>query len=177
MINRIENTTHLEAIMTIAVKKWTVKEVGSAVRIWNQIVEEGKAFPQTNLLTYEEGEAFFAKQDYTGIAYDTESGAIVGLYILHPNNVGRCGHIANTSYAVDREVRGQHIGRLLVEDSIAQARDLGYGIIQLNAVVATNQAALKLYKDIGFKQLGTIERGFRMDDGHYEAIIPHVYYL
>ena len=78
MINRIENTTHLEAIMTIAVKKWTVKEVGSAVRIWNQIVEEGKAFPQTNLLTYEEGKAFFAKQDYTGIAYDTESGAIVG---------------------------------------------------------------------------------------------------
>lgn len=163
--------------MTVEVRKWKEKEVGSMVRIWNQIVAEGNAFPQTNLLSYEEGRAFFAKQDYTGIAADIESGAIVGLYILHPNNVGRCGHIANTSYAVDRERRGQHIGRLLVEDSIAQARDLGYGLIQLNAVVATNQAALKLYRDIGFKPLGTIERGFRMDDGHYEAIVPHVYYL
>lgn len=163
--------------MTIAVRKWREKEVGSAVRIWNQIVEEGNAFPQTKFLSYEEGKAFFAMQDYTGIAYDTESGLIVGLYILHPNNVGRCGHIANTSYAVDRARRGQHIGRLLVEDSITQARELGYGLIELNAVVATNAAALKLYRDIGFKPLGTIERGFRMDDGHYEAIVPHVYYL
>lgn len=163
--------------MTVEVRKWKEKEVGSMVRIWNQIVAEGNAFPQTNLLSYEEGHDFFTKQDYTGIAVNIENGAIVGLYILHPNNVGRCGHIANTSYAVDREHRGQHIGRKLVEDSITQARDLGYGIIQLNAVVATNRTALKLYQDIGFKPLGTIERGFRMDDGHYEAIVPHVYYL
>ena len=24
---------------------------------------------------------------------------VLGLYILHPNNIGRCGHIANASYA------------------------------------------------------------------------------
>ena len=34
------------------------------------------------------------------LAEDPEMGCIVGLYILHPNNVGRCGHIANASYAV-----------------------------------------------------------------------------
>jgi GNAT superfamily N-acetyltransferase len=163
--------------MTIKIKQWNEKAVGGMVRIWNQVVAEGNAFPQTNLLSYEEGKTFFAAQDYTGIAYEEETSGVVGLYILHPNNVGRCGHIANTSYAVDRSLRGQHIGRLLVEDSIVQARDLGYGIIQLNAVVATNKTALKLYQDIGFKPLGKIEGGFRMDDGHYETIVPHVYYL
>ena len=29
-----------------------------------------------------------------------ENDEIVGLYILHPNNIGRCGHICNASYAV-----------------------------------------------------------------------------
>ena len=31
-------------------------------------------------------------------------------YILHPNNIGRCGHIANASYAVSSKSRGLHIG-------------------------------------------------------------------
>lgn len=35
-----------------------------------------------------------------------EDGYILGLYILHPNNVGRCGHICNASYAVSSEIRG-----------------------------------------------------------------------
>lgn len=39
-----------------------------------------------------------------------EDGKIYGLYILHPNNVGRCGHICNASYAVSSDARGRHIG-------------------------------------------------------------------
>ena len=39
-----------------------------------------------------------------------EDGKIFGLYILHPNNVGRCGHICNASYAVSSDARGRHIG-------------------------------------------------------------------
>ncbi len=31
------------------------------------------------------------------MAEDTDTGCIYGLYILHPNNVGRCGHICNAS--------------------------------------------------------------------------------
>ena len=38
---------------------------------------------------------------------------------------------------------------------------------------ATNYPALKLYRKMGFKQLGTIPGGFRMKDGRYEDIIIH----
>ena len=34
------------------------------------------------------GHAFFTEQTYTGVAYDAATGELVGLYILHPNNVG-----------------------------------------------------------------------------------------
>lgn len=68
---------------------------------------------------------------------------------MHPNNVGRCGHICNASYAVNSKCRGLHIGEKLVTDCLLQA------------------------KELGFKQLGTIPHGFRMKDGTYENICPY----
>ena len=116
-------------------------------------------------------------QTYTGIAVNIDNNEIVGLYILHPNNVGRCGHICNASYAVRREVRGEHIGEKLVLDCLAQAKVKGFRVMQFNAVVANNTHALHLYERIGFTRLGMIPQGFKMPDGHYEDIIPYYYVL
>ena len=84
-----------------------------------------------------------------------------------------CGHIANASYAVKSDIRGEHIGEKLVLDCLKQGSLLGFRILQFNAVVATNSHALHLYERLGFTQLGKIPQGFRMKDGHYEDIIPH----
>lgn len=162
--------------MSIQVKKYSKDDIADAISIWNEVVETGDAFPQTELLNCESGHEFFTSQSFTGIAYD-EDNNIVGLYILHPNNVGRCGHICNASYAVKSDLRGRHIGETLVRDCIKKAKELGFGILQFNAVVSTNERALKLYKKLGFVQLGTIPKGFLMKDGHYEDIIPHYYEL
>lgn len=142
-----------------------------AVDIWNEVVEEGVAFPQLEPLTLESGWEFFQSQTLTSVAID--EGKVVGLYILHPNNVGRCGHICNASYAVDSKQRGKHIGEALVKDCLVQAKKVGYRILQFNAVVASNKRALSLYKKIGFKPLGVIPKGFLLKDGSYEDIIPH----
>lgn len=147
------------------------------VRIWNEVVEEGVAFPQEELLTQETGEAFFQEQTYSAVAEEKESGKIYGLYILHPNNVGRCGHICNASYAVSRESRGLHIGEQLVKDCLEQGKKHGFGVLQFNAVVATNVHARHLYERLGFTQLGVIPGGFHMKDGHYEDICPYYHVL
>ena len=97
----------------------------------------------------------------------------MGLYILHPNNVGRCAHIANASYAVDKRCRGQKIGERLVKHSLSQAARLGFRIMQFNAVVASNEYALRLYQKLGFTPLGVIKNGFRTKDGKFVDIIPH----
>lgn len=159
--------------MKIEIKQYNKEYIAEAIAIWNEIVEEGVAFPQKELLTEESGDGFFASQSFTGIAYDSENGKIIGLYILHPNNVGRCGHICNASYAVKSDFRGNHIGETLVKHCMKQAKELGFCILQFNAVVKTNAAALALYKKLGFTQLGVIPNGFLMKDGSYEDIIPH----
>ena len=147
------------------------------VRIWNEVVEDGIAFPQEELLTLETGRDFFAAQTYNAVAEDTDTGAVLGLYILHPNNIGRCGHICNASYAVSRNTRGLHIGEKLVSDCLVQGKLHGFSIMQFNAVVASNIHAKHLYERLGFIPLGTIPKGFRMKDGHYEDICPYYHEL
>lgn len=145
------------------------------VRIWNEVVEEGVAFPQLDFLNEETAKTFFAAQTYCGVA--EEDGKVVGLYILHPNNVGRCGHIANASYAIDSECRGKHIGEKLVSDCLAQAKKAGFRLMQFNAVVENNIHARHLYERLGFVQAGTIPKGFLMKDGTYQNICLYYYEL
>ena len=107
------------------------------------------------------------------MAEDADTGRIYGLYILHPNNVGRCGHICNASFAVSSKSRGLHIGERLVSDCLVQGKRHGFRVLQFNAVVANNIHARHLYERLGFVQMGTIPEGFRMKDGHYEDICPY----
>ncbi len=65
------------------------------------------------------------------------------------------------------------IGEKLVLDCIEQGREQGFSVLQFNAVVATNIHARHLYERLGFTQLGTIQKGFRMKDEYYEDICPY----
>ena len=157
--------------MDIQIREYTSDDVDAVMQIWNQVVEDGVAFPQENKLTKEEADAFFRRQTYTGVAEDNNSKEIAGIYILHPNNVGRCGHICNASYAVRKDIRGEHIGEQLVKDCLRVAHEKGFRILQFNAVVANNIHAIHLYERLGFIRIGTVAGGFHMPDGTYEDII------
>ncbi len=157
------------------IRSYQEQDIPAMVRIWNEVVEEGVAFPQLEGLDAESGSAFFAAQTHCGVA--EEEGNVVGLYILHPNNIGRCGHIANASYAVDSRCRGRHLGEKLVTDCLIQAKAHGFKLMQFNAVVENNIHARHLYERLGFTQLGTIPGGFRMKDGSYQNICLYYYEL
>lgn len=156
--------------MRVKIRAYDKSNVPAMTQIWNEVVRDGEAFPQTEPLSEREAEQFFAAQTYCAVAYD-DSGSILGLYILHPNNVGRCGHIGNASYAVSSSARGKHIGRALAEDSLIKAKEHGFRLMQFNAVVAANIRAQKLYESLGFVKLGVIPEGFLMKDGRYEDIV------
>ena len=158
--------------MSYSVVPVTPETTPAAVAIWNQVVEDGVAFPQTEPLTLAEGEAFFAEQTLTAVAVEESSGDVLGMYILHPHNIGRCGHLANARYAVARPARGRGVGEALVRDSLRQAKAFGFTVKVFNAVVATNHVALHLYEKVGFTRLGVIPKGFRLPDGSYADIVP-----
>ena len=161
--------------MSVIVRKMEKTDLKKAMNIWNEVVFEGVAFPQEEPLTIDGGEAFFNAQTYVAVAENAETGEVLGLYILHPNNVGRCGHIANASYCVSSAARGQGVGESLVKDCLQKAREHGFKILQFNAVVETNERARKLYEKLGFNLLGVIPGGFRLKNGKFENIC--LYYI
>ena len=155
----------------MTIRQFEDRDIEQAREIWNEIVRDGVAFPQLEELDTQSGLDFFHSQSFTGVC--EENGELLGLYILHPNNVGRCGHICNASYAVASRARGRGVGEALVLHCLKTAKELGFRIMQFNAVVSNNTTALRLYAKLGFTQLGVIAGGFLMKDGSYQDIIPH----
>ena len=162
------------AAPAVAVRPWEPADLDAMTAIWNEVVREGRAFPQTDELPgADAAAAFFGAQTRAAVAADA-SGAVLGLYVLHPNNVGRCAHVANASYAVAASARGRGIGRALVADSLAALAPCGFRGLQFNAVVASNAGAIALYESLGFARVGTVPGGFLNPDGAYEDI--HLFY-
>lgn len=161
--------------MQVRIREFAPADIEAMKTIWNQVVAEGQAFPQENFLDRTGAMLFFSEQTYTAVAELNHE--VVGLYILHPNNVGRCGHIGNSSYAVKSDCRGLKIGEKLVLDSLVQAKKYGFKLLQFNAVVKTNIGAIKLYKRLGFKEVGLISGGFRDKEGIYQDIFIFYYDL
>lgn len=163
--------------MNIKLREYKLEDIKEMIAIWNNIVEEGIAFPQLNTLNEVSGLEFFREQTYCAVAEDIQTGEILGLYILHPNNIGRCGHLCNASYAVKPTARGLHIGEKLVKDCIIKGKENGFKILQFNAVVKTNTSARHLYEKLGFVYLGTIPKGFLLKNGKYEDICLYYFEL
>ncbi|MEY2430474.1 MAG: hypothetical protein QOC92_200 [Acidimicrobiaceae bacterium] len=94
--------------------------------------------------------------------------------LLKPNQLGLGDHVANASFMVHPEHTGDGVGRSLAEAVLARARELGYQAMQFNAVVATNEPAIKLWRSLGFEVVGTIPAGFRhATRGPVDLLIMH----
>ena len=123
--------------MELQIRPYTADDIKAMVRIWNEVVEAGDAFPQVTPLTEQNADEFFSAQTVTMVA--DVNGIIFGMYILHPNGIGRCAHIANASFAVASASRGLGLGRKLVENCIETCGKKGFRGLQFNAVVASTR--------------------------------------
>ncbi|GHU07545.1 N-acetyltransferase [Betaproteobacteria bacterium] len=101
-------------------------------------------------------------------------GRIVGMCKLIPNQRDLGAHVANASFMVSPEVRGQGIGAALGRHCLEEARKRGFTAMQFNFVVSTNAGALTLWKKLGFKIVGTLPKAFRhRTQGYVDAYVMH----
>jgi GNAT superfamily N-acetyltransferase len=97
----------------------------------------------------------------------TRAGPIVGTYILRPNQSGGGSHVANAAFMVAPDARGQGIGRAMGEHCLSEARRLGFSAMQFNFVVSTNESAIHLWQELGFKIVGVLPGAFRHPEKGY----------
>ena len=134
-----------------------------AEEIWSlfrEVIEEGASYVFDESTTEEEGLQYWMGEGTTTyVAVDT-SNRVVGAYVLRRNLPGRGAHIANASYIVAPECRGEGIGRALCADSIAEAQRQRYRGIIFNQVVATNVRAVEAWRMMGFDIIGMAPKAF-----------------
>jgi L-amino acid N-acyltransferase YncA len=129
-------------------------------KIFHGVVAAGDTYAIDPDMSREEALAYWSATDtQTYVAEST--GRVVATYILRPNQSGGGSHIANAGFMVAPDARGQGIGRAMGEHCLSEARRLGFRAMQFNFVVSTNESALRLWEDLGFKIVGTLPGAFR----------------
>lgn len=158
--------------MNVDFRSYQPQDLDHLLEIWNDILLEGNAFPGDELYQPQDFAQFLQAQ--SAVTCITVDDKVAGYYILHPNNIGWCSHVANASYAIAKAYRRHGLGAQLVKKSLEQAGELGFKGMQFNAVVTVNKAAIHLYQKLGFQIVGTIPGGYRLKDGAYSDM--HVMY-
>lgn len=140
-------------------------------RIFQNVIAGENTYVNRHDTTKDEAYAkWMAKNVQTFVAEINDK--IVGAYLIKPNQVDLGSHVANASYIVDTNTRGLGVGKSLALHSIAQAKTLGYRAMQFNFVVSANEPAVKLWRSVGFKIIGTIPKAFKHSTlGYVDAYV------
>jgi len=128
--------------------------------ILRAVAEAGDTFCWPRDITEEQARAEWLRPAPNLTLVLRDGDKVVGTSTLHPNHDGPAAHVANASFAVDPRQRGRGMGRRLAEDTMARARAEGYRAIQFNAVVETNEGAVKLWTSLRFRVLATVPEAF-----------------
>ena len=128
-----------------------------------QVVSAGEGYPQPRgPLAVEDFREYWLEHK-SAVIVARHEGRLIGSYYLKPNFPGRAAHIANAGYIVVPDLRGGGIGTALVEDSMDEARRLGFDALQFNLVFASNPAR-RLYERLGFQVIGRIPEAVDGED-------------
>jgi len=134
--------------------------------IFREVIAAGETYPLERNISRRDAMAYWF-QPGACVWVAEKEGQIVGSYSLHPNQRGGGAHVANAAFIVASEARGQGIGRALGEHCLSEARRLGYRAMQFNFVISTNQAAVKLWQDLGMKIVATLPGAFQHPEKGY----------
>jgi L-amino acid N-acyltransferase YncA len=131
--------------------------------IWNifhAVVAPGDTYAFDPRISREDALAYWFRKD-THAYVAAQDRHVVGTYILRANQQGSGSHVANAAFMVLPSARGLRIGRKMGEHCLSQARRLGFRAMQFNFVVSTNEAAIRLWKQLGFEIVGTLPGSFQ----------------
>ncbi len=141
------------------IRRASKNDIDAIWEILQSVISGGDTFvfdpttPKTEMLDY-----WFKEGTFIFVAETNQS--VVGTYIYRQNQPGLGSHIANASYAVHPDFRGNGIGKTMCKHSLQSAKEDGFTAMQFNIVVSSNSSAVHLWKNLGFEIIGEIPDAF-----------------
>lgn len=139
------------------------------------VMDAGETYAYPSGLELEAGRDWWMEPEPTTVLAAESGGRIVGSAKYGPNRPGRGAHIGTASFIVDPSARGLGVGRALGEEVVTRCENAGFAGIQFNAVVETNEAAVRLWTSLGFQIVGTVPGAF--DHPVHGRVGLHVMFL
>ena len=142
-------------------------------KIFHEILAAGDTYALDPKMSREDALAYWFRAD-TQTYIAEKDGTVVGTYSRRPNHLGPGSHAANAAFIVASNAQGSGVGRAMAAHCLAEARQMGFRAMQFNFVVSTNAPAIHLWKQLGFKIVGTLPGAFRHPEKGYVDV--HVMY-
>ena len=142
---------------------------------FSQIVAEGRTYAFPEKLTLEQARGWWMESPPGRTVVAVDGATVLGSAKMGPNRPGRGAHVATASFMVDPQHTGRGVGRALGRYVVDWARATGYRSIQFNAVVETNEVAVRLWRSLGFEVLATVPVAF--DHPEHGLVGLHVMFL
>lgn len=157
--------------MTMQIRQATPSDNEVIWGIFHRVVAGGDTYTFDPETSREDALAYWLHP--SNRCYVAESdGEIVGTYILKANQPGLGSHVANAAFMVTPRARGRGVGRQMGEHALNEARRMGFRAMQFNFVVSTNESAIRLWEQLGFKIVGRLPGVFRhADKGFVDALV------
>ena len=157
----------------LEIRSATAADKPAVWQIIKPVIEAGDTYvfapdsPEDEMIAY-----WFSPEKYVYLA--EENAEVLGTFWLKANQPGLGSHVCNAAYMVAPNAAGKGIGRKMAEFSLDEARRLGFTAMQFNFVVASNTAAVGLWKSIGMEIIGEIPDAFNhARDGMTNAYVMY----
>lgn len=141
------------------VRRFEEKDVAEGMRLMNDVIVEGKAWPFEEEFDREGYCSYFLSHDAFVVEIEDK---VVGTFYIKPNFPGRCSHVCNGGFIVSREERGKGLGTIMGHSFLKFAKDLGYTASYFNLVFASNTASVRLWEKLDFSRVATIPNCARL---------------
>ena len=132
----------------------------AALAAFNDVIEDGVAWPFEETYSMEEFENYFMSHAAFGVR-DASTGELMSIFYIKPNFPGCCSHVCNGGFITLKDHRRKGLARLMGTLFVKWAPLLGFKSACFNLVFTINPSS-SLWLSLGFKIAGVLPGAARL---------------
>jgi ribosomal protein S18 acetylase RimI-like enzyme len=159
------------SIKSMLIRPATKDDHAAIWGILEPVIRAGETYALPRDMTETEALSYWTAPSHE-VFVAQEGESILGTYYLRPNQQGGGAHVANCGYMTAQYATGRGVARAMAEHSLTHAKARGFGAMQFNFVISTNERAIKLWEHLGFVTLCCLPGAFLHPvQGYVDALV------